>query len=263
MQVLHWASLISMSILVSFFIKYRLGKGTNRRNISRYTSLPAIVIVGWLIWTLVMLTGPLMNFQLGIITVVGLGGYLVFHLFNQADMRVKLLEQALADAKEINNPNFDEAIIRQQAAIDAEADAIRRIYPVMGLENLKSELNDTLENASSRVLVMSGWASGYVIDSKFIDRCIQLLHRGVELHIGFGYDSSTDKRMPDWEKKGRNQIGKLMLKAMDQKLDTNLFVYEFDNHYKSLVKDSDYFITGSINWLSNSRGKNFERTFEE
>ena len=40
-----------------------------------------------------------------------------------------LLEQALADAREINNPCFDEAIIRQQAAIDAEADAIKRSYP--------------------------------------------------------------------------------------------------------------------------------------
>ena len=33
------------------------------------------------------------------------------------------------------------------------------------------------------------------------------------------------------------------------------FIYEFDNHYKSLVKDSDYFVTGSINWLSNRKGK--------
>ena len=124
MQVLHWASLISISILVVFLIKYRLGKSTNGQINSRYTALPAIVIVGWLVWTLVMLSGPLMNFQLSIIIVVGLGGYLVFRRFNQADLKVKFLEQALADAKEINNPNFDEAIIRQQAAIDAEADAI-------------------------------------------------------------------------------------------------------------------------------------------
>ena len=68
--------------------------------------------------------------------------------------------------------------------------------------------------------------------------------------------------MPDWQKKGRNQIGKLMLKAINQKLDTQLFVDEFDNRYESLFKQSDYFITGSINWMSNSWEKNFERTWK-
>ena len=262
MQVLHWASLISISILIALFIKYRLGRSNNIHNNSGLKALPAIVILGWIVWTVVMLSGPLMNFQLGIIGVVGLGGYLVFRRFNQADLRVEFLEQALADAKEIKNPNFDEAIIRQQAVLDAEADAISRIYPVTGLENLKSALHDTLESASSKVLIMSGWASGYVIDAQFIDSCMRLLSRGVELHIGFGYDFSSDKRMPEWEKKGRSQIGKLMHKAMDEKLDSHLFVYEFDNHYKSLVKDTDYFLTGSINWLSNSRGKNFERAWK-
>ena len=262
MQVLYYASLISISILVALFIKYKLDKSGTSLNKPQLKALPAIVIFGWIIWTVIMLSGPLMNFQLGIIAVVGFGGYLVFRHFSKTDLRMEFLEQALEDAKEINNPNFDEAIIRQQAATDAEANAMSRIYPVTGLENLKSALNETLENASNRVLIMSGWASGYVIDATFIDRCIRLLSNGVELHIGFGYDSSTDKRMPEWEKKGRNQIGKLMRKAMDQKIDTNLFVYEFDNHYKSLVKDSDYFLTGSINWLSNSRGKNLERAWK-
>jgi phosphatidylserine/phosphatidylglycerophosphate/cardiolipin synthase-like enzyme len=262
MQVLYWASLISISILVALFVKYKLEKSTSTRDKTHLKALPAIVIIGWIVWTLMMLSGPLMNFQLGIISVVSLCGYLIFRRFTKTDSRLKLLEEALADAKEIDNPNLDEAIIRQRAAIDAEADAISRIYPVTGLENLKSELNDTLENASSRVLIMSGWASGYVIDAEFISKCIRLLSKGVELHIGFGYDSSTDKRMPEWEKKGRGQIGKLMRTAMEQKLDTLLFVYEFDNHYKSLVKDSDYFLTGSINWLSNNRGKNFERAWK-
>ena len=262
MQVLYYASLISISILVALFIKYKLDKSGTSLNKPQLKALPAIVIFGWIIWTVIMLSGPLMNFQLGIIAVVGFGGYLVFRHFTKTDLRMEFLKQALEDAKEINNPNFDEAIIRQQAATDAEANAMSRIYPVTGLENLKSALNETLENASSRVLIMSGWASGYVIDAKFIDQCIRLLSNGVELHIGFGYDSSTDKRMPEWEKKGRNQIGKLMRRAMDHKIDTNLFVYEFDNHYKSLVKDSEYFLTGSINWLSNSRGKNLERAWK-
>ena len=91
---------------------------------------------------------------------------------------------------------------------------------------------------------------------------MRLLSNGVEIHIGFGYDTSSDKKMPDWEKRGRGQINKLMSEAIDRKVDGHLFVYEFDNHYKSLVKDDDYFITGSINWLSNSRGRNYERAWK-
>ena len=89
-----------------------------------------------------------------------------------------------------------------------------------------------------------------------------LLSRDAEVHIGFGYNSSSDKRKPDWEKRGRLQVGTLMKRALDENLDDKLFIYEFDNHYKSLVKDSDYFLVGSINWLSNSRGKNFERAWK-
>ena len=57
-------------------------------------------------------------------------------------------------------------------------------------------------------------------------------------------------------------MSKLMEQALKEGCDENLYVYEFDNHYKSLVKNSEYFITGSINWLSNKQGKNFERAWK-
>ena len=60
----------------------------------------------------------------------------------------------------------------------------------------------------------------------------------------------------------RSQVSKLMEQALKEGCDENLYVYEFDNHYRSLVKDSEYFITGSINWLSNKQGKNFERAWK-
>ena len=41
-----------------------------------------------------------------------------------------------------------------------------------------------------------------------------------------------------------------MKEAIDNDIDNHLFISEFDNHYKSVVKDNDYFIAGSINWLS-------------
>ena len=63
-------------------------------------------------------------------------------------------------------------------------------------------------------------------------------------------------------KKGQSKINMLKKRALEDGCDDKLFIFEFDNHYKSLVKDSDYFITGSINWLSKRKGKNFERAWK-
>lgn len=259
MTVLYWASTIVITILISMFIKSRASRQDAEQNNIFIRNLPIFVIGAWIIWTLAQLSGPLMLFQLGVIAFVSLIGWVILKKFASYDRK---LEKAIADAASLRNPNFDEAILREQAARKAHADAISKLNPIDGLENLKFELETALENAQNRILIMSGWASSYVINAKFIGKCIRLLSNGVEIHIGFGYDTSSDKKMPDWEKKGRGQINKLMSEAMDKKVDDCLFVYEFDNHYKSLVKDNDYFITGSINWLSNSRGKNYERAWK-
>lgn len=259
MTVLYWAASIVISILVAMYIKNKASKRNEGQNNIIVRNLPTIVIAAWVVWTLSQLSGPLMLFQLGLIAFVSFIGWGIAKKFANYDRK---LEKAIADAAALRNPNFDEAIVKERAAKKAHADAISKLNPIDGLENLKSELDAALDNAKSRILIMSGWASSYVINAAFIDKCIRLLSGGVEIHIGFGYDTSSDKKMPDWEKKGRAQINQLMKKAIDLGVDNNLFVYEFDNHYKSLVKDRDYFITGSINWLSNSRGKNYERAWK-
>ena len=58
MQVLYYASLISISILVALFIKYKLDKSGTSLNKPQLKALPAIVIFGWIIWTVIMLSGP-------------------------------------------------------------------------------------------------------------------------------------------------------------------------------------------------------------
>lgn len=259
MAVLYWASSIVITILLALLMKYKITKNNPNQQSIVINNLPTFVISGWVVWTLSVLSGSLMFFQLGLIAFIGLMGFLVLKKFSQYDHKLKT---ALNDAADFRNPNFDEAIIREQAAKQAQSDAISKLSPIDGLQNLKFELEYALENANYRILIMSGWASSYVINRDFINKCLRLLSDNVEIHIGFGYDTSSDKQMPDWEKKGRAQIDKLMKEAIDNDIDNHLFIYEFDNHYKSLVKDNDYFITGSINWLSNSRGKNYERAWK-
>ena len=262
MEVLYWASIISISILATFVVRY-LFQRKSQGKVERLVSIaPKASIAGWLVWTLVMLSGPLLIFQLGLIAVVGIAGFVLFWYVTTRDRKVDYLEAALRDASKLKNANFNEAIIRENAQRTAEADAISKIYPIDGVTNLKSELDSALATAKERILIMSGWASSYVIDDAFIQNCMTLLSSGTEVHLGFGYNSSSDRRKPEWEKRGRQQVGNLMTRALEEKVDHNLYIYEFDNHYKSLVKDSDYFLVGSINWLSNSRGKNFERAWK-
>ena len=263
MDKLGWQSLIFITIVLALFLRYFFQKKTSGKQKFTVKALPAITIGGWVLWTLLAtFSTTLLVEQLRTIGVVGLLGTLILWWVTKTENENDQLKAAMQDASDIKNPNFDEAIVRERARKDAEANAIAKIYPVNGLANLKAELNSALETAQDRVLIMSGWASRYVIDEQFIQRCIKLLESKAELHIGFGYDSSSDKKMPDWEKEGRRQIGKLMKIALKKEIDDRLFIYEFDNHYKSLVKDNDYFLTGSFNWLSNSKGKNFERAWK-
>ena len=262
MDRLDWQSLIFVSIAGAYLFKFFAQK-INQKSDSRFVeNLPFYVILGWVAWTLLVAPNYIKATQLTTIGVVGGLGLLIFRHIQGRDSRVDYLERALRDAQEIRNPNFEYAIEKQKGTKDPDSELASKIYPISGLKDLRSELFSALSNTSERLLIMSGWASSYVIDEQFISKSLILLSNGVELHLGFGYDSSSDKRRPDWETQGRKQIQRLKLSAMNKGLDANLFIYEFDNHYKSIVKDSDYFVTGSINWLSNSRGKNYERAWK-
>ena len=82
----------------------------------------------------------------------------------------------------------------------AERDFVSRIHPIDGVQHLKSEMHQALRDAQTRVLITMS-ANEYVIDEQFIDLCLSKLSRGVELHFGFGYNSTSSERMPQWEKK--------------------------------------------------------------
>jgi len=264
--VLFWQTLIAISLICVFAISYRYSKNNKSKetNVGKLISnLPALSMIGWIIWSLFAIGGTLLNFQLGLIVVIGFLGYAITFSLRNKDKEVSKLKDALSDATSLKNRNFDEAILKEKASIDANKnDYVSKIYPINGVDNLKSELNFALLNAHSRILIMSGWASKYVIDDQFISNCLRQLSNGVEIHIGFGYDTSSAQRKPEWERRGKKQLSSLMLKALENSTEHLLFIYEFDNHYKSLVKDEEYFITGSINWLSNSKGRNFERAWK-
>jgi hypothetical protein len=116
-------------------------------------------------------------------------------------------------------------------------------------------LQDALETAHSRVLIISPWIRAGVVDASFLLRIERLLKRGVALHVGYGLgEKDGDARVPD-----RNSEAALYTLAA--KYSSFNISRLGDTHAKVLIKDSEFFVISSFNWLS-FRGE-ASRTFRE
>ena len=156
MTALFWQALIATSIVAAFYISYISRKRQKTLSSKIRSNAALLTIIGWTLWTLVVLSGPLMNFQIALILVVAAISVFVVRSIKSRDQKVSNLEAALADAEDIQNPNFDEAILREQAKEDAEANFVSKIYPIDGVQNLKSEMYSAIKKLNIPNLIMSG-----------------------------------------------------------------------------------------------------------
>lgn len=123
-------------------------------------------------------------------------------------------------------------------------------------QNHKDFLIKSIQQVEQSIVILSGWITNYVVNQYFIQELESALKRGVKIFIGYGWQNSMGKH-EEFESsiQAINQIEILVLKYPDQ-----LFVGKFANHEKILIKDDDYVVYGSNNWLSNSKFKNSERS---
>lgn len=111
-------------------------------------------------------------------------------------------------------------------------------------------LREALDNASSRLIIISPWITNAVVDKAFLQALSQRLQSGVDVYIGYGL--GEEERIPDAVK----QLEKLAVTFSNFQ-----FVRLGDTHAKILIKDDEWFVTTSFNWLS-FRGDP-KRTFRE
>jgi hypothetical protein len=111
-------------------------------------------------------------------------------------------------------------------------------------------LRSALEDAKDRLIIISPWITDAVVDQTFLAKLTDRLRRGVAVHIGYGLGI---------EDKVATAVKKL------EKLASEFACFRFlrlgDTHAKILIKDSDWLVTTSFNWLS-FRGDP-KRTFRE
>jgi hypothetical protein len=101
-------------------------------------------------------------------------------------------------------------------------------------------LRDAIETATQRVLILSPWITSVVLDKPALQGVKKLLDRGVTLHIGYGLDDAQKPKKP---------IPEGLQKLADEY--PNFHLRNFGNtHEKILIKDSEFVVITSFNWLS-------------
>lgn len=132
-----------------------------------------------------------------------------------------------------------------------------RIDKIIGVQHRK-ELNAAVDTATNRLVILSGWISSSVVNDRFSDRIDRALGRGVLLFIGYGWEDSKGSHVES----DSASDALMRLERLRVSHPRSLVVTKFVNDQKILIKDDDYMICGSSNWLSNNVFRNSEMSIK-
>ncbi|MBN8903035.1 MAG: hypothetical protein J0H57_18560, partial [Rhodospirillales bacterium] len=146
------------------------------------------------------------------------------------------------------NPAMADAGGNAYAAAIAEAERAERelatlkVRPIAVYEH-PPLLQQALDTAQTRLLIISPWITPAVVDQHFVRRLRAALERGVKVRIGYGLHSHRQARpKPNDAEKALSEIS-----TRNSALE---FVWLGNTHAKILLKDSEWFVVSSFNWLS-------------
>ena len=164
---------------------------------------------------------------------------------------------------------------RRESTVEAERKQLieKRDVAIEKAQTLEERLNDmpvrpiavyehpqllrtALESTVTRLLIISPWINGVVVNAKFLDHLRRLLKAGVDVYIGYGLDDRNREKAG----RGDNPAERALNKLAEENLNFR-FRRLGDTHAKVLIKDSDYYVITSFNWLSFRGDPN--RTFRE
>lgn len=105
-------------------------------------------------------------------------------------------------------------------------------------------LRGAIENAKTRVLIVSPWIRANVVDSSFIKRLTACLNRGVDVIIAYGIGKK------DLAERQADRRARESLESLAKAFPCFHLVRKGNTHAKVLLVDRKFFITTSFNWLS-------------
>lgn len=108
-------------------------------------------------------------------------------------------------------------------------------------------LLDAISTAKSRLMIISPWMTTEVVNDDFVERLESTLKRGTSVFIGYGIGdvgTETVALKPHAEK------ARGMLRDLSERYPKFTFLRLGGTHAKLLVKDDQYAVITSFNWLS-------------
>jgi phosphatidylserine/phosphatidylglycerophosphate/cardiolipin synthase-like enzyme len=173
------------------------------------------------------------------------GTFTVCSKIDSKQRKIQDLENTLKDY----NPQTKGII--KESILDSKVNIIK------GKEHL-AELYHSVKSAKTSLCILSGWLSVYIIDDKLLKAFSDACQRGVEIYIGYGWEDSKGRHSDSFS----TQEAVKRLADCQSKSGKKLHLAKFANHEKILVKDNEYVVCGSNNWLSNRKFRNSERSLK-
>ncbi len=98
----------------------------------------------------------------------------------------------------------------------------------------------SMQSAQESLIIISPWITSAVVTRSFVDILEGILKKGVDVKIGFGIgdDDRYDRRAKSLLNDLSNKYNNFLLKELG------------DTHAKVLIKDNNYYVITSFNWLS-------------
>lgn len=116
-------------------------------------------------------------------------------------------------------------------------------------------LEEAIKTAQQRVLIISPWIRSKVVTDNFVGAVRVLCERKVAVYIGYGLGTHDADERPN-DRRAREALHELAVRYPSCR------VHRLgDTHAKVLIKDRDFYVTSSFNWLSFRGDRN--RTFRE
>ena len=208
-------------------------------------------IVGgiWGIWTLIKIPYPPLNyFQFANILISYFLITKIFTNFQNKDQEIKN-ERRQKNEIETRLKTLENEYGLKLKSINKQ----KEIKFIEDHETHVNTLSDALSKSKDRIIILSGWVTDRVIDNTFKNLLLDALKRGVDIYVGYGYQSKIDKKISRAEQKNaESALHDLQSWCSKFKPDGRLNIYNFPNHQKLLISDEKYMVCGSFNWLSNS-----------
>jgi len=189
-------------------------------------------------------------------------GLLVGSIFGVVSFVISLREDYPPILKELETTN---KMLRDPTLEKVYGDRVasKSIEKIEGVYDHRNILKNVLDTAKEKIIIFSGFTSKYVIDKNFIQNIRKLLNKGIDIYLCFGYQHPSNSKTKNVVNK--NEIVELITVANETNGKTNygqLLIYDIPNHSKILIKDEEFMISGSFNWLSTGdESKNLETSF--